>query len=130
MITKPDVRLDKVQFFHFRFMENGTIMPQGGMTVCYNPMKDLAHLAYSTCSMVDTYNKHLGRIRSKGRTMSNAYTTVVAKPENYDKLVSLVSGYANDILSEQGKSTGLIAVYSRLMAKDTNVDFVLHTRRK
>jgi len=130
MLTKPDTRLEKLQFFHFRFRDTGMIIPTGGITVCYRPGDSRGYLASAVCSMKDTYCKKLGRIRAEGRTHSGHYVVVIDKPVNYEELVVIVKKYAFEVLDKMSDSTGIADVYSCMMATNTTVDFVLHTRHK
>lgn len=67
-------RLFKEEYLHFRQISpNGEVLPNGGVTVYYNPLSgDNSSLGFSVCSVKDIYSKKFGRLRAQGKSVSSS----------------------------------------------------------
>jgi len=64
------------KYIHCRnFKKDGTMIPQGGMTVAYtlDDKFKVVGMAVAKCHSKDMYNKQVGRMKASGRLLSDKY---------------------------------------------------------
>jgi hypothetical protein len=104
----------KEQFIHLRLMNRETkeILPYGGYTFCYIPFygnsENSCTIGVSKCSILDSFNKKIGRAISRGRAVSftDGFVHFVNEPLNYDQLNEIAMKIALDDLQVQAERHG------------------------
>lgn len=63
-----------VWYKHERIVEDGVVLPKGGKTIAFIKLDEKNSIeAYADCSVLDAYNKKIGRKISSGRLEKKIY---------------------------------------------------------
>lgn len=88
-----------IKFIHCRNInQDGTINPNGGLTIAYNINKDFKVVGWAgaKCHTKDNYNKQIGRRKSAGRLLSDKYYNPVNETNESDFIQKTQEGYQRE----------------------------------